>query len=309
SLRIFHAGWRNKSSGRSILLATGHGRQVLNVLDISDTPEQTQRTRLETGDWFALFSGQPANTHLFINRGAPVYMDANPNTNYWLQLWADVNKKPVKVGDTYDTEFFNITWPMSERIIDAKTIANVVGYLEKPDGLQITRGTQANSPGGLLELTPDNYAVELAIPKPKDLPTLTVPVRVSGFNKRWSIGLYQVDGYRTHYYSKANSGWRALGLDNDGRAYAPLYVSKAANTRVMIGHPVVADAAGKDLFIQTTRINDGLDGKPPLWHLSVNNPTDKPVTTTLKRAMDLPGLDFTEQTLTLQPGEYRVIGK
>ena len=72
---------------------------------------------------------------------------------------------------------------------------------------------------------------------------------------------------------------------------------------------IVADAAGKDLFIQVTRINDGLESKPPAWHVSVNNPTDQPVTTTLTRAMDVPGLDFTHETVTLAPGECRVLGK
>jgi hypothetical protein len=69
----------------------------------------------------------------------------------------------------------------------------------------------------------------------------------------------------------------------------------------------VADEAGKDLFIQVTRINDGLNGKPPGWHLSVNNPLDRAVTSTLRRTMDLDGLRFTELKVTLKPGEYLVL--
>ncbi len=86
-------------------------------------------------------------------------------------------------------------------------------------------------------------------------------------------------------------------------------MSKVPSTHVMIGHPVVADAAGKDLFIQVTRLNDGLDGRPPAWHLSVNNPTDRPLTSTLRKVMDLPGLRFVQEKITIGPGEYRVLSR
>ncbi|MBU4286372.1 MAG: hypothetical protein KKD76_05630, partial [Verrucomicrobia bacterium] len=307
-IRLYHGGWRPKTNPRSTLLAFGKGGQVMDVWDLTDTPETRRQTRVESGGWFALYSGQTANTHLFINRGAPLMVEANPFTSFgWLKFSADVDKQPMKTGQTYDAELFAMTWPLNNRPMTALEIADMVNYLKSPRGMQLTRGKQMAGLGGLLELTPDNYAVELTIPKPEGAER-TVPVRVSGFNKRWSAGLYQFEGYRTHYYSKKNSGWRALGLDFDARAYVPLYVSKAPNIHVLIGHPIVADDAGQDLFIQATRINDGLDGKPPAWHVSVNNPGDKPVTTTLKRAMDVPGLEFTKEKVTLQPGEYRVLG-
>ena len=307
-LCIFNGYWRGKTAVRSTSLAIGKGTQIRDVWDLTDTPEQPQEARIETGEWFALYSSQVANTHLFINRGAPLILRASPYTWYWLELFADLRNRPVKQGDTCDVELFAQTWPLDEAMTRAGALAEMVGYLEKPTGMQVTRGTQVAGPGGLLELAPDNYAVELSIPKPPGV-ARTVPVRVSGLNKRWTAGLYQFEGWRTHYYSKENSGWRALGLDFDGRAYAPLYVSKSPNTHVLLGHPIVADAAGKDLFIQVTRINDGDDKTPPAWHVSVNNPTDHPVTTTLQRAMDLAGLDFSAQTVTLAPGEYRVLTK
>jgi hypothetical protein len=306
AMRLYFAGWRQKTAPRSTILAMGKDGVISDVWDLSDTPEQPKRARIDTGAWFALFSSQSANTHLFINRGSPIILEANSYQDYWLKIWADINKLAVKTGDTYDMEIFAQTWPLDQTMTDAKSLADMVTYLESPTGMQLTRGTRVHGPGGLLELTPDNYAVELSIPKPAGV-TRTVPVRVSGFNKRWTVGLYQFEGWRTHYYSKENTGWRELGLDFDSRAYAPLYVSKSANTHVIIGHPVIADAAGKDLFIQVTRINDGLNGQPPAWHVSVNNPTDQPVTTTLTRAMDVPGLDFPTTTVTLAPGEYRVL--
>lgn len=304
-LRIWHGGWRKKNTGRSVLLAVGKGSTIRDVMDLTDLPDQARAMKLDTGEWFGFYSSQLSNTHLFINRGPPVVLEAHRFDSYWLQLYADVTNKAVKAGDRFDAEIFAMTWPMNQPFDRARSLAEVVAYLENPTGLELKRGKPGPRIGGLLELVPDQGAVELSIPKSER--PIVVPVRVSGMNKRWTVGLYQVEGYRTHYYSKGNRGWRALGLDFDGRAYAPLYVSMAPRTHAMIGHPVVADAAGKDLFIQVTRLNDGVDGKPPVWHVSVNNPGDQTVTATLKRVMEVPGLTFAEEKVTLQPGEYRVL--
>jgi hypothetical protein len=135
---------------------------------------------------------------------------------------------------------------------------------------------------------------------------MMVPVRVDGLNRRWSAGLYQFDGFRSHYYSKDNGGYRALGLDQEGGAYVPLHVAAAA-THDLIGQPVVADEAGQDLFIQVTCL-PGDHGPGALsWNISANNPTDHPIETTLHRAMNLPGLNFSDTRITLQAGEYRAL--
>lgn len=291
------------------LLIIGHDDQIQNVVEISEKRRLSNpdgfgfRTRLETGAWFAFYSAMAGNTQVFINRGPTVILEGKPQANPWLFVWADLTDKAVKTGETYDAEFFSMTWPINQMFRDVGSLAKVVPYLANPTGLKLLRGRREESKGGLLELVPDNHAVELTIPKPETFSpvSITVPLRLSGLNKRWSAGLYQVDGYRTHYYSQENSGWRAVGLDFDGRAYVPLYVSQAPQTHVVIGHPVVADQAGKDLFIQVTRLSDSE------WHVSVNNPLDVAVTTTLKKTMDLPNLTFNQEKITLQPGEYRVL--
>ena len=65
-----------------------------------------------------------------------------------------------------------------------------------------------------------------------------------------------------------------------------MYVDRAEWTRVLAGHPVVADPHGQDVFIQVTC----LGGTPFRWHVSANNPTDHSVTTIFRQAMKLPGL-------------------
>ncbi len=305
-LLLWHSGWTPLVKGQPILLVIGGRGGIRNVMDASVRPVKSRRFKLDTGDWFGLFSSRPSNTQLFINRGEAVTFTVGQARAYWLAVTANMEKRTVRKGDRYGAEFFTMTWPLDMSMTDASQLAETVEYLKEPTGLKLARGKRLPSPGGLLEVETVNGAAELSIPRPENL-QVNVPLRISGLNRRWSIGLYQYDGYRTHYYSKENSGYRALGADHDGRAYIPLYVSRSKATHILAGHPIVADEPGKDLFIQVTRINDGLNGRPPGWHLSVNNPLDRPVTSTLRRTMDLDGLRFTELKVTLKPGEYLVL--
>jgi hypothetical protein len=65
----------------------------------------------------------------------------------------------------------------------------------------------------------------------------------------------------------------------------------------------VADAHGKDLFIQVIALTDPTPGADTLWHVAVNNPTDQPVTTVLENNMHVPEVTFTRQPVQLAPGE------
>ena len=57
------------------------------------------------------------------------------------------------------------------------------------------------------------------------------------------------------------------------------------------------------MFIQVTRISDD----PPGFHVSLNNPTDQTITTTLRAAMPMPGLEFQEERVAVGPGEYVLV--
>jgi hypothetical protein len=46
---------------------------------------------------------------------------------------------------------------------------------------------------------------------------------------------------------------------------------------------------------------------PLAWHVAVNNPTDKEITTTIRTAMEIPGLVLPERQWTIPPGEYVVL--
>jgi hypothetical protein len=254
---------------------------------------------LKHGEWLGLApkSGL-GNLQLFCNRGADLVIKM---TGY-MEFHPDFEGKTLPAGAVYNFELAGYGFPVDMTVTKPQELSKWVDYMKAPAGMQILRGSRSANPG-LLDLTPGNYAVELEIPRPADKLNLTVPVRIEGLNPRWSAGLFQVTGYSKGFYGNGQNRYRMLGLDLKGVAYLPLYVDLAPTTHILAGHPIVAGPEGQELFIQVTNVGD----TPDKWHLSVNNPTDKPITTRLQQAMQLPGLAFPERRITLQPGEYKVL--
>jgi hypothetical protein len=183
-----------------------------------------------------------------------------------------------------------------------------VRYLQQPDGMELLRGKRLDAPPGVIELAATDGAVELKVPRSPDRLDANLPFRVAGLNPRWSAILWQKDGYvGAGRYGKPQNRFRTLATDFDGRVYFPVPSGQAALHHLVAGQPVIADAAGKDLFINVVCLKDAVGATPPLWHVSVNNPTDAPITAKLTKAMDLPGLDWAGETITLQPGEQRIL--
>jgi hypothetical protein len=197
---------------------------------------------------------------------------------------------------------------MDKPISDTDALLRWVRYFQQPDGFELLRGRRLDAPPGVIELAATDGAVELKVPRSPDRLDANLPFRVAGFNPRWSAILWQKDGYvGAGRYGKPQNRFRALATDFDGRVYFPVPTGQATLHHLVAGQPVVADAAGKDLFIEVVCLKDAEGTTPPLWHVSVNNPTDAPVTAKLSRTVDLPGLAWDGETVTLQPGEYRVL--
>lgn len=269
------------------------------TVDLSQ-PGKAETYLLRPGDWFGYFSTGLANSNLFFNRGEPVRIEHRAP---YLFFHADPENVQTQKGQTRIFEIAAIGFPLNIEIHSAADLERYVAYLAEPSGMQVLRGKRIDGPG-LVEFTPDDsYVVELKIPKPIQKLDLTLPCRIQRLNPRWSAGLWQKQGYVKGDYGPGENRYRALGMDLEGIAYIPLYVDLAEMTHLVAGHPVIAGPEGKELFIQVTKVGS----QPDRWHVSVNNPTDQTVTTTLTRAMDLPGLDFPRQAVTLQPGEYRVL--
>ena len=254
---------------------------------------------LNKGDWFALYSPQISNTHIFVNRGVPLIFRYTRPGGEWISAWSALEGKDVKKYDVYTYELLSITFPVDVQIKSKDDLINTINYIKNPTDMSIIKGKKIES-DGLLEFTQTDNLVEIVFPKPEAKTNLTLPLRVQGFNHRWSVGLYQKEGYVKGDYGTGKDRYRPLGLDVYGNAYVPIYVDYAEKTHVVVGHPVTADQDGKELFIQVTHVNEN----PQHWHVSVNNPTDKPITTTLQKTMEFPGFDFLTQKVTVPAGGY-----
>ncbi len=302
--------WR-KDLDANVMLVLGRGDRILKARDVAPQGEHVApgviSWPIDTGDWLAAISPNQANSMLLVNLGVPLNVRVRPDQSM-LSEAIPAGGIEVKTGERRVVEWFTCWWPMDRPIPDTDTLLRQVRYFQQPDGLDIRRGERLDAPPGVLELAAENHAVELVLPRPGDGLDPNLPFRVRGLNPRWSAILWQKTGYvGAGRYGPPENRFRNLATDFEGRVYFPVYTGQAPRHHLVVGQPVIADAAGRELFINIVCLKDAEEGQPPLWHVSVNNPTDAPITTTLTRSMDLPGLDWTEQTTTLQSGEHRIL--
>ena len=276
----------------------------------------TTDLHLVPGDWFAFFGGDAghmANSSVFVVREQPttarlIGFSGNGKADFHLYAVNTAQgDKPLAVqsGQVRTQELLSVNFPIDVPITKVEMVTELLTYLKNPTGLEVLRGTRvdwATSPG-YVECTPQDGAVEVKIPQPAVNNNLTMPLRVTGLNRHWTAGLWQKEGYVKGYYGPGTNRYREVGLGMDSCAYVPLYVNLAPLTWMVVGHPVTASGDGKNLMIQVTRLWDD----PPRWSVTVNNPTDQPVTATLHQAMAIPGLDLPDTPLTLQAGEFKTI--
>lgn len=304
-------------SFRKAFLVIGHKDAAPETVE-TGALESEKTVLIATGDWFGVYTPEIGNSHLFINRGQPFWLLAsNPRGGgNWLQVAADLEGKAVRSGQGYTLELFAMSYPLESAARSTSDLVRLRTYLASPDGLKLIRGTRVAG-DGILELEPRDGAVELQLSRPDGLPRLTLPVRVGGMDARWSVWLWQKRGYEKGDYGNGVDRYTPLGVDDFGNAYLPAHTTWAELTHLAAGHPVVADAGGAELFIQVTPLPPIAGGEkgvraargeePVRWHVSVNNPTDRVITATLRRAMELPGLNLREKTVALQPGTYQIL--
>jgi len=285
-------------------LVIGRKPAVVEKVINGETVGKVENFHLQDGDWFAAYSPATASAHVMVVKGSPVVLDVNRYVKNagWLTVHADIAGQPVRAGDRFTFELISLNTSVDVEIHTTEAVQRLRAYLAAPEKMQVLRGAKTDV-AGLVDFEPQDYAVEVVIPKPATDLHLTLPVRVPHLNRNWTAGLFQKQGYVKGTYGTGANRYRGVGLDFEGSAHVPLYVDKAEMTQVLIGHPVAADERGKNVAISVMHLFDN----PPQWHVSVNNLTDKPVTTRLHQAMDLPGLDFDTTEITLQPGEYRVL--
>ena len=304
--------WRRRPPFKGETVVFGKDEKMVSEHDLAKLAgKKNYRYKLMKDGWFAGIGPVEGNAQLYINNSDnPLVLDINIKGN---RLSAQPSAKPwkVKKDEVYKTEIFTMTWPVDQPIKDAAALLRVIRYLKQPDGLQLSRGERIIGPIGLQRLKAERGAVALTVPKPSDGLSLPLAFRVENINPRWTAVEWLKKGYKgKEYYGKGENRFRELGIDESGRIYFPVYVGFTSETSLVVGHPVVADIAGTELFIQVTCLSDreySGTGKP-LWHIAVNNPTDNAITAVISKNMNLPGLEgFREIKLRLSPGERRVL--
>ena len=302
SLVLLRSNWNPPRPG---VLVVGRGDATPIEHDLM-AGIQPIAERVETGGWFGFCSQEAFNGVLFVNRGEPVFahVDYKADGSFRGKVTADLVGQILQPGDSRHYEFFTVNESIDMEDRGTARFQRVLRYLDQPDGLQLIRGTREDS-RGIMEVNSGdaNSPVEIKVSKPDQRIGLTIPLRVSGLNPRWSAGLLQVKGHSTGYYTNGENVYSALGFDLDGRVYAALYPDYADETHVVVGHPVVCDQS--DLFLEVMP-RSGPDGIY-IWHVAVNNPTDDDVTAEFRQSLDLPGLAFETQVHTVPAGGHLVM--
>jgi len=211
---------------------------------------------------------------------------------------------PCKKGSDFRYRFMVVYDPIDEGAVNTLRIENLRRYFglhgENGCGLRVSKG-KLISQFGLIELEAEQGLVAFEAPRPGWRVNLPLGVRLHGFNPNWTVGQYQVTGYSQRFYTDGKKVYRQLGLDDRGFAHLGIYPDHAPNTHNVVGHPLQCDA--KELIIQVTKLSD----RKPAWHVAVNNPTDRPIATTLRKTMDMPGFDFVETPVNVPAGGYVVV--
>ena len=276
---------------------------------------------IATGGWFAAWSpNTTAQASIFWNRGVPVVIDLlAPRSGGNMVHVKVANLSTVTAGQEVVVELAQLGTSLTTDVCSLADVLRIVEWIDSPDGLQVLRGKRQVGPmfAGLLEFVPDqSYVAEIIVGEDSDLNMMNA-ARVSGFQRRWTVGLWQDAGYPgagNHYGGEDYRGhcewtvgcqkYTVLGLDMLNATAAPLYTGLAQKTHVRIGHPVIAEGKGaEDVFVQVTHLRV-LNGTA-LFSVAVNNPTG--VELTLDFSSSFAEVGMPNQTATLQPGQHLVL--
>jgi hypothetical protein len=149
-IRSLQLGWNMEAGqGSPPILVVGDGsepREIelsrLNERDLSDP------MRIEPGQWFGIYARGTSNSHVFVNRAAPILLSAKRG---WLYIEADLRGRSVEPGDVYRYEVFGLGYPIDVEIDSASDFRPYLDYLAQPTGLEVLRGRRVES-AGLLEI-------------------------------------------------------------------------------------------------------------------------------------------------------------
>ncbi|MHB9023038.1 MAG: hypothetical protein ACYC7E_02530 [Armatimonadota bacterium] len=265
----------------------------------------SQGVRLvQRGGYLALLPNEKGNIGIIFNVGTePVKLTPPPQGMSW--RFAPARAEGArKAGETFDWHLLVLHDALDEKELNLARIERLRRYLgltgENGCGIAVKRGKLV-SQFGIIDLAPQDGIVEFTVPNPGWKVNVPLGMRFTGFNPNWTIGQFQRAGHSPGFYTDGKNVYRNLATDDRDMVHLAVYPDRVPTTHMVVGHPVQCDAP--QLIIEVTMLNDA----PHAYRVAVNNPTDKPITTVLKKAMDLPGFDFPDSPVSIPAGGYLVI--
>jgi hypothetical protein len=215
-----------------------------------------------------------------------------------------VQGKTFKAGDCLTWRYLVVMDNVDQPVHNLHRIERIWQYYgldgKHTCGIKVKRGKLV-SHYGLVDIVSEGGVLEFEVPKPDFLLELPLGLRFLGFNPNWALGQLQVSGYSMGYYTNGANVYRNLGIDDRKMAYLAVYPDNVPVSHSIVGHPIQCDAP--QLVIEFAQLN----AKPAEYHVAVNNLTDTPIKTVLKKCMDLPGFEFPDTEVDVPPGGYTVV--
>ena len=176
-----------------------------------------QTWHIPTGAWFGAWSSdQLGQAAIYFNRGVPMLLHAlAPRTGgNMLQLKvANISNTHNDAGTVIVSEVATFAAALDSTVRSLADLHKILKQIVDPTGLQVWQGTRQVGPqfAGLLELLPDprTYVTELSVDGTPEDKNMQNAARVSGFQRRWTVGMFQDAGYPgagNHYGSEDYKG-------------------------------------------------------------------------------------------------------
>ena len=218
----------------------------------------------------------------------------------FVQVYAELDGKEFKKDEAYTFRCLRIVGKVRDNNVGERHLG-IQQYLfgeKRGYDVKLAKGKLLPVTDGTLDMEAQGGGADFSIPNPKVNLQLTLGCRVSGLNDHWSA----------YFYDKIGKRARPIGTWKNV-AHVRLEPERAELTDVQVGHPVAAD--NNDVVILFSVLGDGKypvrkDGMlcyDGTYSLQVNNPTDKDLTVTLKKNMDLPGFPFATKTVDIKAGQ------
>ena len=295
----------------TIVLSTHRNSSQPQVLANLSSLKACVAVVINPGGWWGLWSPGVVNAQLFAVRGVALQLRiCSPQTQAaWFTARAAATEFEAQSGEQLVAEFAQFGLSLASQLPKAAALLQLQQYLYNPP--VIVHSGQSMICSLICDIVtgmgnPSNFTTELSAPHYVGDANMMLPLRVGGLNPRWSAGLWQKYGFagsREAIYGNGTDRYTALGVDEAGWAYIPLYVGEAA-TRVVVGHPVVADGDdAEQLFIQTTHVDSRT------WHVHVNNPTNATIRAVVRSSPNMSpcGFSLRPMSLELAGGQDKVL--